>query len=173
MAANLLAEPGRDTLEPANRSMADRLPWGFARSKSMNLADTGFGYEIRQDFPVSRERLYRALTDAASLKRIWGVQQISVDARVGGTTHAVYIADGQDWSFTLTYTEVLPNQSLKWTTRFKSFPTKATRVAIGLSDADGGAELTIQMSNFESAEERDANRRAWEHGLSVLADVVR
>jgi hypothetical protein len=28
------------------------------------------------------------------------------------------------------------------------------------------------MENFESTEECDANRQAWERGLAILADVV-
>jgi len=139
----------------------------------MNPSDTRLGYELSGTYPVSRERLFRALTDAAVLKKIWGVQQITVDARVGGKTSAVYVAGGQDWSFTITYTEVVPNQTLKWLTHFKSFPTKETRVTVLFEDAAKGAALRIRMENFENAEERDANRQAWQRGLATLADIVK
>jgi len=66
----------------------------------MKSTDSELGYELSEIYPVSRERLFRALTDATVLKKIWGVQQITVDARVGGRTSAVYIDGGQDWSFT-------------------------------------------------------------------------
>jgi len=32
---------------------------------------------------------------------------------------------------------------------------------------------TIRMENFENAEERDANRQAWQRGLDTLADIVK
>lgn len=139
----------------------------------MNTHAGNTSYELTEIFPVSRERLYRALTDKAVLKKIWGVQQITVDARVGGRTDAVYIADGQDWSFTITYTEVLPNETLRWVTHFKSFPTKETRVLLRFTDEIKGTKLTVRMENFESAEERDANRQAWQRALATLAKALK
>jgi hypothetical protein len=41
-----------------------------------------------------------------------------------------------------------------------------------LGAAPVGTELKIRMENFETAEERDANRQAWQRGLSTLADIV-
>jgi uncharacterized protein YndB with AHSA1/START domain len=125
---------------------------------TVNSMDNKLGYELSETYPVSRERLFSALTDATVLKRIWGVQQITVDARVGGRISAVYIDGGQDWSFTITYTEVVPNHTLRWLTHFKSFPTKETRVTVLLKKVAKGTELTIRMENFEAPEERDANK---------------
>jgi uncharacterized protein YndB with AHSA1/START domain len=137
-----------------------------------SLTDSGLGYELSVTYPVSRERLFSALTDETVLKRIWRVQKITVDARVGGTTSSVYVDGGQDWSFTITYTEIVPNHTLKWITRFRSFPTKETRVTVLLTDAANGAELTVRMENFETAQERDANKQAWQHGLATLAELL-
>ena len=67
----------------------------------MDWTDSKTAYELSQTYPVSQERLFGALTDPTVLKKIWGVQQIAVDARVGGRADAVYIEGGQDWSFTL------------------------------------------------------------------------
>ena len=138
----------------------------------MNSSATNIGYEVSATFPVSQERLFRALTDATVLKRIWGVQQITVDARVGGETHATFIAGGQDWSFTITYTEVAPNRLLRWITHFKSFPTKETRVALRFEDAHPGTALTVRMDNFETPEERDANKQAWQQALVTLSEIL-
>ena len=137
----------------------------------MNSPDK-FAYTLSAIYPVSPEILFSALTDAAVLKRIWGVQEITVDARVGGTTSATYIADGQDWSFDITYMEIVPNRSLRWSTHFKSFPTKETRVTVLLEDAATGTALTVLMENLDSAEERDANKQAWQRGLATLAEIV-
>jgi uncharacterized protein YndB with AHSA1/START domain len=138
---------------------------------AMAAIDSGIGYELSETYPVSRERLFLALTDAAILKEIWGVQQIDVDARVGGRTTAIFLADG-DWSFTITYSEIVPNQRLEWTTRFKAFPTKATRVTVTIEEVERGSTLVIRMGNFETADERDANREAWRAGLASLAPTL-
>lgn len=139
----------------------------------MKQSEETMAYEISRTYPVPRKVLFDALTDADTLKRIWGVQELTVDARAGGSAHAVYVVGDQDWSFSLTYTEVRPDESLRWTTSFKSFPTKHTRVTVTFVDADPGAEVIVRMENFETAEERDANRQAWDQGLAVLADILR
>jgi len=138
----------------------------------MNPKDGTLSYEISETYPVSPRRVFEALTDPAALKRIWGVQQITVDARVGGKAIAVYFAEGQDWSFTITYTEIVPSQSLRWITHFKSFPTKETRVTALLKEMEKGTQLTIRMENFETTAERDANKQAWQSGLATLAAIL-
>ena len=139
----------------------------------MNSTENKLAYELSHIYPVPPERPFEALTDATVLRKIWGVQQITVDARVGGKTSAVFVEAGQDWSFTITYTDVVPNRTLGWLTHFTRFPTKETKVCVLLKDAATGTELKIRMENFETAEERDANRQAWERGLATLADVVK
>ena len=139
----------------------------------MNPTDTGIAYELSRTYSASPEALFNALTNAAVLKRIWGVQAIDVDARVGGLAVATFVVDGQDWSFTITYLELsLDDGRLRWVARFKNFPSKETRVTVFLRPGDEGTVLTLRMENFESTEERDANRRAWENGLAMLGDAV-
>lgn len=104
----------------------------------MKSGDTNLGYELSEEFPVSRERVFNALTDADVLKKIWGVQRIEVDARVGGKTIAEYIDGGVDWSFTRTYTEIVPNRTLGWIAHFNSFPTMETIVTVPLEEAGNG-----------------------------------
>ena len=139
----------------------------------MTPANTGIEYELSRTYSASSDALFNALTTAAVLKRIWGVQEIDVDARVGGQAVATFVVDGQDWSFTITYGELSrENGRLRWVARFKKFPSKETRVTVLLKRVDDGTALTLRMENFESTEERDANRQAWERGLAVLADMV-
>jgi Activator of Hsp90 ATPase homolog 1-like protein len=90
----------------------------------MKQTDSGIGYELSRTYSVAPDVLFHALTDAAVLKQIWGVQEIAVDARPGGKAEAQFVAEG------------------------------------------------IRMENFESASERDANRQAWEKGLTTLAALV-
>jgi uncharacterized protein YndB with AHSA1/START domain len=138
----------------------------------LNSTDSGIGYELSETFPVSRERLFDALTDATTLKKIWGVQEITVDARVGGKSKAVFVAEGQDWSFTITYTDIVRNQALRWMTHFNAFPTKETRVTATLGEVEQGTELVLRMENFETVDERDANRQAWQAALATLGDIL-
>ena len=87
----------------------------------MSEIDWNTAYEISKTYTVSQDKVFNAITDSTVLKKIWGVQSISVDARVGGKANAVYVEGGQDWSFTITYTEIVQNEKLKWPTNMKQF----------------------------------------------------
>ena len=139
---------------------------------TMNKIDNNTAYQISKIFPVSQEKVFKAITDSTVLKKIWGVQSISVDARVGGKANAVYIEGDQDWSFTITYLEIVPNEKLRWITHFKSFPSKETRVTLFFKKAEKGTELVVRMENFETSQERDANKKAWQAGLDTLAGIL-
>jgi hypothetical protein len=39
-------------------------------------------------------------------------------------------------------------------------------------EADQGTQLVVRMENFESTEERDANREAWLAALATLGDIL-
>lgn len=139
----------------------------------MNSGDSVIAYELSRTYAAPAEAIFDALTNSAVLKRMWGVQEIDVDARVGGETIATYVIEGQDWSFIITYTELARDGGrLGWVTRFKNFPLKETRVTVVLHEADNFTTLTLRMENFESTEERDANRQAWEKGLEILGDFL-
>lgn len=139
----------------------------------MNKIDDKTAYEISRIYPVSQNKLFNALTDSSVLKKIWGVQSITVDARVGGQANAVYIEGDQDWSFIISYKEVVPNEKIRWVTHFKSFPSKETRVTLLFNKINTGTELVVRMENFETPEERDANKNAWESGLNTLFDILK
>jgi uncharacterized protein YndB with AHSA1/START domain len=98
----------------------------------MSAIDSGIEYELSETIPVSRERLFNALIDPSVLKSIWGVQEITVDPRVGGRANAVFIADGQDWSFTQQGLRFLARCSIRHNrgtsaTRPPSLPPRRTR----------------------------------------------
>jgi uncharacterized protein YndB with AHSA1/START domain len=138
----------------------------------MNTLDNNTAYEISKVFPATQEQLFNAFTDGATLKKIWGVQSINVDPRVGGITNARYVVGKQNWSFTITYLEIVSNQKLRWITHFESFPSKETRVTLLFKKADRGVELVVRMENFETLQERDNNKQAWERALKTLEGLL-
>ena len=139
----------------------------------MSSTGSSIGYELSRTFAASPEALFDALTSAKVLKRIWSVQEIEVDARVGGKTSAIYVLDGQDWSFTISYSDLARNLGrLAWTVQFKSSPSKEIRVVVQLTRVNGGTAMRLGMDNFESTAECSANRQAWERGLAILAEII-
>ena len=71
-------------------------------------------FEVSHVFPVTQATLFNAFIDAATLKQIWGVSSISVDARPGGHARAEMSFDNENWNFTITYQEVNPHDRLPW-----------------------------------------------------------
>jgi len=45
-------------------------------------------------------------------------------------------------------------------------------VTLSFSATAGGSEVTVRMENFETSQERDANREAWEGALKRLEAIV-
>jgi uncharacterized protein YndB with AHSA1/START domain len=139
----------------------------------MNPIDTNTSYELTRLFPANPDQLFGALIDSSILKQIWGVQSITVDARPEGIARAVYRIGEQNWDFTITYKEVIPNQKLGWIVHFDSYPTKETKVTILMNKVSAGTELKLRMENFENSQERNGNRQAWESALLKLAEILK
>jgi uncharacterized protein YndB with AHSA1/START domain len=78
----------------------------------------------------------------------------------------------ENWDFTIIYQEVVPPDRLRWVVHFDRFPSKETRVTLSFKAAAGGSEVTVRMENFETSQERDANRQAWEGALKRLEAIV-
>ena len=134
--------------------------------------DVDTAYEIHRLFPVGPERLFAAFTNPAILKNIWGLSAISVDARVGGQALAKMEITGKNWNFTITYTEIVPARTLRWVTHFQRFPNKETRVTLLFEKTAEGTQLTLRQENFETSQERNANREALINALSRLAGLL-
>jgi uncharacterized protein YndB with AHSA1/START domain len=136
----------------------------------MSVPDTS--YELSQTFRVSQEALFNSFLDPAILKTIWGVSRITVDARPKDQARAHMIIADENWDFTITYQEVIPNEKLRWIVHFDRFPSKEIHAVLWFTKITDGAKLTVQMDNFESIQERDANRSAWQGALRTLGGLI-
>ena len=57
-------------------------------------------------------------------------------------------------------------------THFKRFPSKETRVTLLFAKTADGTRLTLRQENFETSQERNANREALTNALSRLAGLL-
>jgi uncharacterized protein YndB with AHSA1/START domain len=129
------------------------------------------GFEVSHVFPVSQAKLFKAFIDANTLKQIWGVSSISVDARPGGHARAELSFENESWDFTISYQDVMPHHTLRWIVHFDRFPNKEPQATLLFSAMGSGAEVTVRMKNFETAHERDSNKQAWEGALRKLEEI--
>jgi len=84
----------------------------------MDSIDDKTAYELTHSFPIPQSVLFRAFIDAATLKQIWGVSSITVDARPNGQTRAKLTVADENWDFTIIYQEVVPPDKLRWVVHF-------------------------------------------------------
>jgi hypothetical protein len=142
------------------------------KETAMDIIDTNTAYELSKVFPVTQDKLFNAFLSETTLKKIWGVSSISIDARTGGKARAKLQIGNENWDFTITYTEVVLNEKLRWIVRFDRFSNKEIRVTLWFRNTPGGTELTVRQENFENSQERDNNRAAWEGALKTLDSLV-
>src|SRR5262249_16305441 len=128
--------------------------------KSMDTLNTDTAYELSKEFNASPEVVFKSFIDEETLKKIWGVSEIKIDARPEGKARAKLQISNENWDFTITYKEVVPNEKLRWIVQFDRFPSKETRTTILLTKIPEGTKLIFRQENFETSQERDENREA-------------
>jgi uncharacterized protein YndB with AHSA1/START domain len=135
-------------------------------------ASNNMAFEVSHVFPVTQAALFNAFIDASTLKQIWGVSSISVDARPGGDARAELTFDNENWDFTISYQEVIPHHKLRWVVHFDRFPSKEPQATLVFKAMESGAEVRVRMEKFETPQERDSNKQAWEETLKKLEEII-
>ena len=83
-----------------------------------------------------------------------------------------YELSNENWDFTITYKEIVPNEKLRWIVHFDMFPSKETRATLWFREVPGGTNLTFRQENFENSQERDENRQAISGALKTLESLL-
>jgi uncharacterized protein YndB with AHSA1/START domain len=129
-------------------------------------------YTITKTVALSPDKVYDTYLDPRSLKQIWGVDSISIDARPEGQTRAMLRINEQNWDFTLTYKEVIPNQKLKWIAQYDKHPKIEILTTVVFNSVKEGTEITFSQENFKTKAERDQNRNANGESLDKLSSLL-
>ncbi|SRR5258706_8523808 len=138
----------------------------------MNSIDESMVFELSREFSATQGALFDAFINPDTLKGIWGVSSILVDAKPGGHARATLTIAGENWDFTITYQEVTFPETLRWVVRFDRFPSKETWASLFFRATAGGSKVKVRMENFDSVVERDSNRQAWEGALTKLEAII-
>jgi uncharacterized protein YndB with AHSA1/START domain len=131
-----------------------------------------FTYEISKEFKAAPEIVFRSFIDEETLKKIRGVSAIKIDARPEGKARAKLQIGNENWDFTITYKEVVPNEKLRWIAHFDRFPSKETRTTLLLTKVPEGTRLIFRQENFQTSQERDENRQAIAEALKTLDGLL-
>jgi uncharacterized protein YndB with AHSA1/START domain len=130
-------------------------------------------FEISCKFTFSTEKLYNAFLSEDILKKIWGVTSISIDAKPEGKARAIFRIGEENWDFTITYKELIPNEKIRWIVHFDRFPEKETRVTLLFNSRAEGADFKIRMENLSGETERNEHCGAWKNALNSLHEILK
>jgi uncharacterized protein YndB with AHSA1/START domain len=139
---------------------------------SRDPIDTNTAYEITKSFLEPVDKVYSSFIDSAMLKRIWNLSSITVDARPEEKTLAVMTVNNVDWSFNMTYKEVVTNEKLRWLTRFDNISDKEIMTTIWFQKTKTGTNIILRQENFSDPAERDENKKAWESALTLMEALI-
>ncbi len=126
------------------------------------------------------ERVYRAFVDADAMAR-WlppngfTAKVHHMDAKVGGTYKMAFtnFTTGHSHSFGGTYLELVPNERIRYTSKFDD-PGLAgeMQTTISLKAASCGTELNIVQEGIPEVIPTDACYLGWQESLAFLAKLV-
>jgi uncharacterized protein YndB with AHSA1/START domain len=142
------------------------------RSHMSSSGEDTTSYTITKTVAISPDKVYDSYIDPRSLKQIWGVDSINVDARPEGQTRAMWRVNEQNWDFTITYKEVIPNQKLKWITQFDKYPKSEIWTTVVFNSVKEGTEITFSQENFKTKTERNERRSFHTESLNKLSSLL-
>lgn len=124
--------------------------------------------EITKQIEATRERVFRALTDADELTR-WFPSSAESDARTGGeyVLRFEFGDESKNHTYAGRYEEVTPAERVRypWNGQFGE-----TTVEFTIRGSDGGTELTLVHSGWsnEAEESRQMHEQGWGFFLDNL-----
>jgi len=126
------------------------------------------------------ERVYRAFLDPSATAKWLPPHGFTgtvheMNARVGGGYRMSFtnFSTGHSHSFGGTYTELVPNERIRYTDRFDDpgLPGEM-QVTINLRAVPSGTELDIVQEGVPAVIPADGCYVGWQQSLSLLADLV-
>lgn len=141
--------------------------------------ETGTSLQISRVVKATPERVFRAWTDPADMKR-WAcpeggtVVQAEVDLAVGGryTIH-MRTEDGNEHKAIGVYQEIDPPRRLVYTWDWdeKEMRMGDTRVTVEFNDLGGSTEVVLTHDRFPNAEAKENHEMGWTSCFNRLEGI--
>jgi uncharacterized protein YndB with AHSA1/START domain len=136
---------------------------------------------LTREYPVPREKVWRAWTDPQALSRWFGpgdtecVTSAQLDVRIGGRYDIRFrTQDGEEHGVSGVYQEVTPPARLSFTWFWQSTPERVSVVTIELhSTPSGGTRLDFRHDRFFDRVARDNHERGWSGTFQKLERFLR
>ena len=141
-----------------------------------NAAERPF-LALERAYPVAPEKVWRAWTDAQTLKKWWGpqpgepVSAVELDVRVGGRFRIVFGGpQGTEHEVQGVYKEVAAPKKLVFTWSWpRTTPERESLVTIFFNSDGKGTRLDFRHEQFFDEKVRDGHREGWTGSFDNLA----
>jgi uncharacterized protein YndB with AHSA1/START domain len=136
--------------------------------------------DASKDFPVGKDRLYRAWTDGEELKRWWSpgdnkLLNVENDIREGGSVRYEFQGADGEKTFTISgaYQQAKPGDRLvyTWNWQMPDAPIGDGEHLLTVRFADtgqGGSRIEVTQENFGTEEAIQPHRKGWDEALESL-----
>ena len=116
------------------------------------------------------ERVFRAWTDPADVKRWFKPARLIMNAQVDGLWNSEVEFEGKRWPHYGRFTKVEPPRLLEQTWMSEATHGLETLVRVELERRDGGTDIRITHSGLPD-DEAENHRQGWTEILQTLDDV--
>ncbi len=135
---------------------------------------------LTRTFTAPLDRVFRAWTDPAQLKRWWGppgneTTSAEIDLRAGGTYRFGMrrLPAGEVTYLTGTFQEVSPLERLVFTWRWESRPEEGeSLVTIEFNDRGRNTEVVVTHERLSTIAARDKHDAGWRGSLDRLNEIL-
>jgi uncharacterized protein YndB with AHSA1/START domain len=142
------------------------------RERARTYTEDSTSYTLNKILAVSPEKVYNVYLDPQSLKQIWDLDSIRVDAKPEGETRCYLKVDGRERNFTLIYKEIIPNQKLKWLTRFNERTKDQIVTTVVFNSVKEGTEISFCQEHFQTKAQRNQHKAAHSEALNKLSSLL-
>lgn len=141
-----------------------------------NVTLVGESVSIARRLLASPERVYQALLDPATIRAFLApgadaVEQIAVDAQVGGRFQFVVRRDGKPIEHSGQYLELKPKRRLVFTWSVPAESAIQTKVTIDLLGGGDSTQLLLTHDDVP-VDQHDETRRGWGMIFDALSTVL-
>ena len=135
--------------------------------------------ELRRTYPVPRERVFRAWTEAEQVKKWFGPKyctcpEAELDLRVGGRYRFTLAEPDGKHIMGGEYVEITPPDKLvftmKWENASEDLPEML--VTVEFLPRGDGTEMVLTHERNPSTEVRDSHSQGWTSSFDCLAEVL-
>ena len=137
-----------------------------------------YSFTISKFIKAKREDVFEAWANPA-IESKWGCPEhcrqgpMEADVRVGGKYRNTMFDGDEEVTVFGTYLEVEPNHKLVFTSQWLGGTNPETVVTVELKDKNGGTELIMTQSGFDSTASAKGHEEGWASSLNKLVTLMK